>query len=657
QSNKLATIPSLPNSLKILYCSSNSLTAIPSLPSNLFLLDCENNQITGLPALPNSLAMLRFSNNLVTNIPILPAQLTDLTFSNNLVDSLPELPSSLFRLMFDNNNVSHIDLFPNGLNNLSCANNQLTQLPSLPPFLETFGCSYNNISCMPSIPNSIISLAILNNPITCLPNYIQYMDAATLAYPLCAQSNTLTNPNNCNVFQGIEGSTYNDANLNCIKTTDQYATNVQMKLYDNSNIYLGCTNSFGSGIFNFALSPGSYKVVVDTLYRPYSVICSNPGIDSSAILTSTVTNINNINFAVNCKPGFDIGVQSIITNGLIFPGQTHTLTVMAGDMYKWFHMNCSFGISGIVSFSVNGPATYLSPAPGALTPSIIGNLYTYSITDFGAINNAAAFGLIFSVDTTANVNDQICVTATITPTNGDNNPTNNMVTYCYNVVNSLDPNIKEVYPVDVMPAYNDWLIYTIHFQNTGNAPAINIRLADTLDNMLDLETFQVINFSHYNQTHLTGNILNVNFPNIQLADSSTNPIGSVGFIQYRAKPKMSWVAPYKIKNTAYIYFDFNSPIFTNTTYNSIVVDLGIKELSEKSVLIYPNPTNGTFTIELNSKEKQFVQILDITGNCVLSQSIGNGNGAIDAGHLAAGIYNVQIKGEATVTNKKLVIVK
>ena len=73
--------------------------------------------------------------------------------------------------------------------------------------------------------------------------------------------------------------------------------------------------------------------------------------------------------------------------------------------------------------------------------------------------------------------------------------------------------------------------------------------------------------------------------------------------------------------------------------------------------LYPYPTNGTFTIELNSKEKQSVQIFDITGNVVLSQTIENGKVTIDANHLASGIYNINIKGTNSVTNKKLVIVK
>ena len=63
------------------------------------------------------------------------------------------------------------------------------------------------------------------------------------------------------------------------------------------------------------------------------------------------------------------------------------------------------------------------------------------------------------------------------------------------------------------------------------------------------------------------------------------------------------------------------------------------------------------TIELHNKEKHNIQLFDITGTLVLSQTIENGKAIIDANYLAAGIYNINIKGNSSVTNKKLVIVK
>ena len=90
---------------------------------------------------------------------------------------------------------------------------------------------------------------------------------------------------------------------------------------------------------------------------------------------------------------------------------------------------------------------------------------------------------------------------------------------------------------------------------------------------------------------------------------------------------------------------------------SLITNINQSNNKISSPLVYPNPSNGSFTIELNSKEKQFIQVFDITGNVVLSQTNENGKAIIDGSHLAAGIYNINIKGSNTVANKKLVIVK
>lgn len=658
QVNHLTSLPNLPNSLEIISCPNNQLIALPILPYNINRLSCSHNSINVLPNLPNSLTSLDCSSNQISTLPTLPSNLTTLIVSSNSISILPSLPSSLWYLHFSNNNISVINSIPNSVIAFDFSSNQLTSLPSLPPFLESIQCHHNNISCFPSFPNSITYFNILNNPFSCLPNYSSYMDAATLAYPICAQSNTVTNPNSCPMFQGIQGMTYNDQDNNCIKTTDQYVTNISLKLYDNFNTLLSSTYTFGTGIYNFAASTGTYNVVIDTIYRPYKVICIYPGIDTLVTLTSTVTTANDVNFPVNCKPGFDVGVQSVLVNGFAFPGQTHTLSIVAGDMSKWYHMNCAMGVSGNVAFTVSGPVTYISPAAGALTPLITGNIYSYPISDFGAISNSNSFQLVFSTDTTAQLDDNICITVTVTPTSGDNDSSNNIYSYCYVVSNSHDPNKKEVYPVNVAPNFHDWLTYTIHFQNTGNAPAMNIRIADTLNTNLDISTFQVINYSHINQVDVTSNILNVHFPNIQLPDSNINLLGSQGFVQYRIKPKANLPAGTKISNTAYIYFDFNSPIITNTTINNFVTGLSVNDINfNTNISIYPNPTNDSFEIETQNLEFKNIQIIDVTGNIIFEKIVEGFKNVININNLANGIYTLKISGEYGAAIKKLVIVK
>jgi hypothetical protein len=86
--------------------------------------------------------------------------------------------------------------------------------------------------------------------------------------------------------------------------------------------------------------------------------------------------------------------------------------------------------------------------------------------------------------------------------------------------------------------------------------------------------------------------------------------------------------------------------------------MGIESTKISDVVnVYPNPNNGSFTIETNGNEKQnTVMLYDVTGKLVLSQII-IGKATIDAGNLNAGIYNLSIISNNGVTNKRIIIQK
>ena len=85
---------------------------------------------------------------------------------------------------------------------------------------------------------------------------------------------------------------------------------------------------------------------------------------------------------------------------------------------------------------------------------------------------------------------------------------------------------------------------------------------------------------------------------------------------------------------------------------------GINQIIDVSnqVNIYPNPAQNNFTIETNNTDKQILQITDVNGKQVLTQTI-NGTTNVDASNLNAGVYNISISSNTGVVNKKLVIVK
>ena len=683
--NYLTTLPSLPNSILKLDCCLNSLKTLPSLPSNLLLLNCQGNELISLPELSESLQTLYCNNNQIVNMPTFPSNLTfvqceynnivafndlgkieriscdhnqlktlptlpttlrALYCENNLFTTLPLLPFSLEILNCNNNQIEQLPELPDNLIHLKCSYNKLTHLPYLPSKLESIDCSNNTISCFPKFPNSLVknkyfkSVDLTNNPFNCLPNYVQGMDLVTLSFPLCAEGNTSGCPS---AEEGIVGFTSKDENADCKKDEkEQGISNLPLLLLDANNNVIAQTITAENGVYQFStLDASTYQVQLDKDNIPFTVACN----EKQTVELTKQTYAKDVNFSLSCKDGIDVGVRSIATSGIIFPGQPHTLTVAAGDMSNWYNMHCATGAAGKLQLTISGPVVYKGITNGALTPSIAGNVYTYDIADFGNVNFTEDFGLLFETETTAQAGDQICVEAYITPISGDNHVANNQLSFCYSVVNSHDPNLKEVFPANFKPGYDGYLTYTVHFQNTGSAPAFNIRLLDTLDTKLDLSTFEVLNYSHKNRVELNGNIMQVFYNNIHLMDSTTNEKGSHGYFQYRIKPKKAISESDQIKNTAHIYFDFNEAVVTNTTISKASKSLGLENKKESTLRVYPNPAETMITFEraTSSNAKIAIQMLNVNGQEVYATTLENTtNHSIDVSAYTPGVYFLNV---------------
>ncbi len=145
---------------------------------------------------------------------------------------------------------------------------------------------------------------------------------------------------------------------------------------------------------------------------------------------------------------------------------------------------------------------------------------------------------------------------------------------------AYDPNDKLVRPARAeFETYtqnfittDERLDYTIRFQNTGTDTAFNIVIKDVLDKDLDWTTLRPSTASHDYRLDFndeTGQ-LTFSFDDILLPDSIVNEPASHGFVNFSIYPKSDLAEFTEINNSAGIYFDFNPPIFTNTTKNVIL---------------------------------------------------------------------------------------
>ena len=639
-------------------CSYSNLKSLEGIKyfDNLKELDCASNQLASLPSLPNSLTTLDFGSNEFVSFPVLSNSLITLRCADNQLTFLPALPDSLTLLNCGDCQLTSLPDLPNSLTYLDCRNNQLTSLPALPNNLLSLICFNNpSLSCLPKL--GIVKHLIFNNTaITCLPNYPQQninsnppLDSITLC--------DVFNPNNCSSYQSILGTVFGEANQNCtVDVGESYVQSIKLLLQHKGSVVQQYISN-NDGIYTFAANLDTFEIRIDTAGLPYTVTCPSSFYHTS-ILTLQDSMDTDKDFGLRCKPDFDLAIHSAVRDsGILFPAQKAGIRIKAGDISQIFGLNCVSGVSGKVVVIFSGPVSYAGVKSGSVVPNITGKTITYTIADFGGIDINAALGLIFLTDTFAQIGQELCLSITVIPdVAGDNNNTNNTLRICFPIVNSLDPNMKEVSPVNAIAPDEDWLTYTIHFQNMGNAPAIHIYVMDTLDNNLDESSIQILGSSHRMLTEIKGNIARFNFPNINLVDSATNEPESKGWLQYKIKKNTGLALGTQIKNTASIYFDFNAPVVTNTVTNTVEEPNAVKESREQmsEISVFPNPTNDVVYISYTSNTSADVTLFNINGAACLKQQLTASNQSISLSGLPAGVYFVSVEVGGNVVRKRVV---
>ena len=269
-------------------------------------------------------------------------------------------------------------------------------------------------------------------------------------------------------------------------------------------------------------------------------------------------------------------------------------------------------------------------------------------------NKSEAISIIFKTDSTVLLSTRIANVAKNELKIGtDIEIKDNIDTLVQKVVGSYDPNDKQVTftnsktPPSVID-HSTELIYTIRFQNTGNYPADFVKIVDTLSDKLDFTTLRVISSSHKNTVSLKNKqVLTFDFNPIYLPDSISNEKDSHGFVKFAIKPKKTLTKDEAIKNTGYIYFDYNPAVITNTveTANQKINSLFTPSVLAGKLEISPNPTQQVIKIDIEDADfKQgTLSIYDLSGRLMFTKSISDKTGIVDVSHLSVGEYICMIK--------------
>jgi hypothetical protein len=143
-----------------------------------------------------------------------------------------------------------------------------------------------------------------------------------------------------------------------------------------------------------------------------------------------------------------------------------------------------------------------------------------------------------------------------------------------------------------------------------------------------------------------------------LPDSTHDLEHSHGYVTYRIKPKVGITLGSQIKNTAYIYFDYNRPVVTNTTTNTIGITTGIREENNNGLLkVYPNPANDKLIIRVNKNGNNDIVIADVIGRKVKQIKTSELQTEINVSDLKSGIYFITLTQDNMNYVQKIVIRK
>lgn len=470
----------------------------------------------------------------------------------------------------------------------------------------------------------------------------------------------------------ITGTVYADANSNCTQNTGENGIqNIQVHC---SGVGYAYTNS--NGVYSFQVPSGTYTITesVQQIYPLASCQTNNQVVS----VVAAANCVSTVNFANNVVPISDL---HIITSNINFPvpGNVYNQKVIVQNEGTITESSIQIG------YRHDGNLSFGTCAPWSLTQQ---NAVTYpnwysitsGFTSLAPANNSATF-IDYNVPTNIPVNTNVSFNDSVSKASPiatswlvDNTPWNNVNALNTTVLSSYDPNFKEVSPQGTSPqgiinTHDSILTYVVHFQNTGNYYAQNIVVVDTIDTDLNISTLRP-GYSDHNfvATVDENRVARFRFNNINLPwKSNFGDALSSGMFVYSVKLKKNLTPGTQIKNKAAIYFDYNEPVITNTTLNTIgSVPTSLNTLNGRSAdgsVLFPNPASNYVTLNFVSEESASAHfsVFDISGREVVSRDVNvtNGDNSLteNTSSFQNGVYLVQLKTADKVICKKLIVSK
>jgi FG-GAP-like repeat len=398
----------------------------------------------------------------------------------------------------------------------------------------------------------------------------------------------------------IRGETYDDENENGQRDTLE---GVLPYWHIETEPYVTQALTNGTGGYTFFTDSGTYAVNAEVNVPFWGLTTSAASYDVALTASSPISENNDFGFA----PLLDTTIVGLSIVGVTSPCQG------VSEQFLSIVNQGTTRPSGVVTYGLDPAFTFLSSQPPA--DSVNGNTYYWSFDSLYFFSQS----LITVQVSNPGLLSLGSAYANALFVHGDDGAGNVFATgttiWSGVVTCSYDPNFKEVGPIGYGPAgavdiATDSLEYTIHFQNTGNAAAVNVILRDQLDPAFDRSSLQVLGYSHMPsevRIEQDGELV-IRFNDINLVDSGASFTLSQGFFKYRLRLNDDVTHLQQVDNTAQIYFDLNPPVITNTVLNTLVDCV----LEPQATLSW-NAIGGVFTASVGDSYTWFLNDDTIPG--------------------------------------------
>ena len=516
-----------------------------------------------------------------------------------------------------------------------------------PAFLNpatTVSCSFsaNNIE-YPVIPNAVIGqyYKIMVTNYSNLPGFVRISELSTTVGAI-----------NCS---GLRLNAFLDSNINGTQDSGEQNFPLGQFTYEVNN---------NGNIHNIISPSGVYNIYDGNLTNSYDLSYT---IDSNYaslynISTPTYSNVNAgegmtvYNFPITIVQSYVDLAVNIVPVSAPRPGFSYQNKIV-------YTNNGNQTMSGTVTFTNDALVTITGNTQSGTTPTANG--FTYNFTNLLPFETRT-MTVTMQVPTlpTVAIGNLLTNTASIAPLTDDVVAENNSSSVSQIILGSYDPNDKmESHGEKILVSSftsNDYLYYTIRFENSGTASAVNVRVNDVLDSKLDETSIRMISASHSYVLDRLDNNLNWKFDNIQLPVSVANTNTGKGYVTFKVKPRAGYAAGDIIPNTSSIYFDFNPAIVTNTFNTEFVLQLGLNEFENGDFVFYPNPASDIVTISLkNNGSIANIVVYDLLGKMILSQKpvTSESSQTINLLAISKGVYLLEVTTDSNLKVVKKLLVE